>query len=81
LVHTDEVTQAAQEKADAEDEAAKKKEAVAAMISGASVAETNKAMMAKVDEAEAAKSSKEAMLVNAGKVVAETASALPQTGD
>jgi hypothetical protein len=37
--------------------------------------------MAKVDEAEAAKSSKEVTLVDVGKVVAETASVLPQTGD
>jgi hypothetical protein len=45
------------------------------------MAETDEALMAKVDEAEATKSSKEAMLVNTGKVVAEMALALPQTGD
>jgi hypothetical protein len=47
------------------------------MIGGTSAAETDKATMAKVHEAEATESSKEAMVVDAGKVVAETASALP----
>jgi hypothetical protein len=47
------------------------------MIGGALAAETDEATMAKVDEAEAAKSSKEATLVDVGKVVAEMTSALP----
>jgi hypothetical protein len=51
------------------------------MIGGASAAETNEAAMATVDEAEVAESSREAMVVDTGKVVAETASALPQMGD
>jgi hypothetical protein len=80
-VHADEAARAAQDKTAADAKAAKKQEAGEAMIGGALAAETDEAMMAKVDEAEAAKSSKEAMLVDAGKVVAETTSALPQTGD
>jgi hypothetical protein len=76
-VHAEEVMRATQEKAAAEARAAKKQEAGVAMIGGASATETDEATMAKVDEAEVTKSSKEATLVDAGKVVAETASALP----
>jgi hypothetical protein len=51
------------------------------MMGGTSAAETDEAAMAKVNEAKVAKSSREATVVDAGKVVAGTASVLPQTGD
>jgi hypothetical protein len=51
------------------------------MVGGASTVKIDKATMAKVDEAEAAKSSKEVTLVDAWKVAAETASTSPRTRD
>jgi hypothetical protein len=51
------------------------------MFGGASATETDEATMAKVDVAEATKSSREATLVDAGKVVVKMALTLPQTGD
>jgi hypothetical protein len=51
------------------------------MVGRASTVKTDKATMAKVDEAEAAKSSKEVTLVDAWKVAVETASTSPRMRD
>jgi hypothetical protein len=76
-VRADESTHVTQEKAAIEAEAAKEQGTGAAMIGGASTVETDEAIMARVDEVEVAESSREATVVDAGKVVAEMASALP----
>jgi hypothetical protein len=80
-IKADEAVRAAQEKAAAKAEAAKKREAEAAKGGEASVTKIDEAATAKADEAEAVKADERAALVDTGKTEMEAASTSPRLED